>query len=123
MRKAIAAILIAVLLISALVGSMAAGLLSNDQQGSQSEHSAMQPTAPPSSDGEDDNRRRDFPPAPVWGPDAVYSEKDLEKAIQRVHYAIYCSQWTMDATTSADGGMILSLVAIGGPANGGGHVH
>ena len=118
MRKAIAAILIAVLLISALVGSMAAGLLSNDQQGPQSEHSAIQPTAPPSSDGEDDNRRRDFPPAPVWGPDAVYSEKDLEKAIQRVHYAIYCSQWTMDATTSADGGMILSLVAIGGPANG-----
>ena len=49
MRKAIAAILIAVLLISALVGSMAAGLLSNDQQGPQSEHSAMQPTAPPSS--------------------------------------------------------------------------
>ena len=87
-------------------------------EGPQSEHSAMQPTAPPSSDGEDDNRRRDFPPAPVWGPDAVYSEKDLEKAIQRVHYAIYCSQWTMDATTSADGGMILSLVAIGGPANG-----
>ena len=97
---------------------IAAGLLSNDQQGPHSEHSAMQPTAPPSSDVEDDDRSRDFPPAPVWGPDAVYSEKDLEKAIQRVHYAIYCSQWTMDATTSADGGMILSLVAIGGPANG-----
>ena len=48
MRKAIAAILIAVLLISALVGSMAAGLLPDDQQGPQSEHSAMQPTAPPS---------------------------------------------------------------------------
>ena len=55
MRKAIAAILIAVLLISALVGSMAAGLLSNDQQGPQSEHSAMQPTAPPSL-GSESNR-------------------------------------------------------------------
>ena len=65
-----------------------------------------------------DNRRRELAPAPVWEPGAGYSEEDLEKAIKRVHYAIYCSQWTMDATTSADGGMIRSLVAIGGPANG-----
>lgn len=65
----------------------------------------------------DDNRRRELPSAPVWRPDAVYSEDDLEKAIERVHYGIYCTQWTMDATTSADGGTIRSLVAIGEPAN------
>ena len=52
MRKATAVVLIATLLIFAVVGSMAAGLLSNDQQGPQSEHSAMQPTAPSSSGSE-----------------------------------------------------------------------
>ncbi len=55
MRKATVVVLIGTLLIFAVVGSVAARLLFNDQGGSQSEHSAIQPTAP-SSSGSESNR-------------------------------------------------------------------
>ena len=92
MRKAIAAILIAVLLISALVGSMAAGLLSNDQQGPQSEHSAMQPTAPPSL-GSESNR-----PEPVETAD-LYPVLDLD----------YDDSWVANVPESIGGYRVLTV--------------
>ena len=52
MRKVIAIVLIATILITAIVGSVTARLLPNDRQGYESEHTATQPTAPSSSDSE-----------------------------------------------------------------------
>lgn len=55
MRKAVVIVLVSALIISALVGSAAAGWLPYQQQGSRSEVSAMSPDAPPSS-GSESNR-------------------------------------------------------------------
>ena len=52
MRKVIAIVLIATILITAIVGSLTARLLPNDHQGSESEHTEMQPTATPSAGSE-----------------------------------------------------------------------
>ncbi len=52
MRKVIAIVLIAPILITAFVYSVTAHLLPNDQQGSESEHTEMQPTATPSAGSE-----------------------------------------------------------------------
>ncbi len=56
-------------------------------------------------------------PAPEWGPDATYKLEDLDKAVRRVRYGLYCMQWTVDAVTTVDGGRIHSRV-VGRPANG-----
>ena len=52
MRKVIAIVLIATILITALVYNVTVHLLPNDRQGYESEHTATQPTAPSSSDSE-----------------------------------------------------------------------
>ena len=68
-------------------------------------------------DEEDEPGERTPLPAPEWGPDATYKQEDLDKAVRRVHFGLYCMQWTVDAVTTVDGGRILSRV-VGRPANG-----
>ena len=41
-----------------------------------------------------------------------YSERDLEEAIPRVHYALYCKEGVDDAGTSAVEGVIKSTVQL-----------